>query len=65
MQKLKDLRKLKLEYFNNKNEQIIEKKKGFEARVLQHEIDHLHGKLFVDYLSSLKRNIIIKASEEN
>jgi peptide deformylase len=25
------------------------------ARCLQHEIDHLHGKLFVDYLSMLKR----------
>jgi len=25
------------------------------ARCLQHEIDHLHGKLFVDYLSILKR----------
>ena len=25
------------------------------ARCLQHEIDHLHGKLFLDYLSILKR----------
>ena len=49
-----------LEYTNYKNEKIVEKKNGFEARVLQHEIDHLEGKLFVDYLSSLKRNIIIK-----
>ena len=51
---------IEVEYFNNKNEKIIEKKNGFEARVLQHEIDHLYGKLFVDYLSSLKRNILIK-----
>ena len=51
---------IEIEYFNNKNERIIQRKKGFEARVLQHEIDHLHGILFVDYLSSLKRNIIIK-----
>ena len=50
---------IKIEYINIKNEKIIEKKNGFEARVLQHEIDHLHGKLFVDYLSSLKRNILI------
>jgi peptide deformylase len=28
---------------------------GLFARCLQHEIDHLHGKLFVDYLSVLKR----------
>jgi peptide deformylase len=25
------------------------------ARCLQHEIDHLHGKLFIDYLSAFKR----------
>ena len=28
---------------------------GLLARCLQHEIDHLHGKLFLDYLSILKR----------
>lgn len=27
---------------------------------VQHEIDHLNGVLFIDYLSSLKRNIILK-----
>ncbi len=51
---------IEIEYFNNKKDKITENKKGFEARVLQHEIDHLNGRLFVDYLSSLKRNIIIK-----
>ena len=49
-----------VQYINEKNETVEEEKDGFEARVLQHEIDHLHGKLFVDYLSSLKRNILIK-----
>jgi peptide deformylase len=28
---------------------------GLLARAMQHEIDHLHGKLFIDYLSYLKR----------
>jgi peptide deformylase len=28
---------------------------GLLARAMQHEIDHLHGKLFIDYLSFLKR----------
>ena len=28
---------------------------GLLARCIQHEIDHLHGKLFIDYLSVLKR----------
>lgn len=32
---------------------------GLFARCLQHEIDHLHGKLFVDYLSVLKRRMAL------
>ena len=51
---------IKLQYTNEKNNIIREEKNGYEARILQHEIDHLSGKLFVDYLSSLKRNILIK-----
>jgi len=31
---------------------------GFVARIVQHEYDHLDGKLFVDYLSPLKRKIL-------
>lgn len=30
------------------------------GRVLQHEIDHLNGKLFVDYLTPIRRQIILK-----
>ena len=33
---------------------------GLLAVCIQHEIDHLNGKLFVDYLSALKRNRIRK-----
>ena len=51
---------ISLRYTNEKNKIIEEEKDGFEARILQHEIDHLSGKLFVDYLSSLKRNMLIK-----
>jgi peptide deformylase len=32
----------------------------FLAIVLQHEIDHLHGKLFIDRISNLKRNLYKK-----
>ena len=31
---------------------------GFHARVLQHEIDHLDGKLFIDLLPPLKRQLL-------
>jgi peptide deformylase len=33
---------------------------GLLSHCVQHEIDHLNGVLFIDYLSSLKRNMIIK-----
>ena len=37
---------------------------GLLAVCIQHEVDHLNGKLFVDYLSSLKRNRIRKKLEK-
>lgn len=37
---------------------------GLLGVCIQHEIDHLDGKLFVDYLSSLKRNRIRKKLEK-
>lgn len=33
---------------------------GVLATCLQHEIDHLDGKLFIDYLSKLKRDMVIR-----
>lgn len=33
---------------------------GLLARCLQHEIDHLNGVIHVDYLSTLKRNMILR-----
>ncbi|MBQ3585109.1 MAG: peptide deformylase [Synergistaceae bacterium] len=33
---------------------------GYTARAFLHEMDHLSGKLFIDYLSNLKRNAIKK-----
>jgi peptide deformylase len=38
---------------------------GLTAVCLQHEMDHLEGKLFVDYLSELKRNRIRKKLEKH
>ena len=52
--------KIHFKYFNENNELVEKEAIGNESRVIQHEIDHLNGKLFIDYLSSLKRNIIIK-----
>ena len=53
-------KEITVEYINSKKKLVKKRVSGLEARVLQHEIDHLSGKLFVDYLSTLKRNIMIK-----
>ena len=37
---------------------------GLHAICIQHEIDHLEGKLFVDYLSPLKRRMVAKKLEK-
>ena len=53
-------KEIMLEYMDE-NEKIIKKQiDGYEARILQHEIDHLEGILFIDYLSKLKKTIILK-----
>ena len=41
------------------NEKIIEAE-GLLATCIQHEMDHLEGILFIDYLSKLKKSMIIK-----
>ncbi len=38
---------------------------GLLSHCLQHEIDHLDGKLYIDYLSPLKRRMLIKKMEKN
>jgi|TARA_B110000114_G_scaffold178282_1_gene211099 peptide deformylase len=42
----------------NKKQRLITK--DFTSRVIQHELDHINGILFIDHLSRLKRDIIIK-----
>ena len=46
-----------LDYDGNMQEDLME---GLDATCIQHEIDHLNGVVFIDYLSRLKRNMIIK-----
>jgi peptide deformylase len=33
---------------------------GLLATAVQHEIDHLNGRLIIDYLSRLKRDIVVR-----
>ena len=44
--------------YNGKKKEL--KAKGLLATCIQHEVDHLDGILFIDYLSKLKKDMIIK-----
>lgn len=49
------------------DENFVEQEKvfhGIAARVIQHEYDHIEGKLFIDYLSQLKKRLIKKKLED-
>ena len=52
--------KCEVEYLDyNGNKQNL-KAEGLLATCIQHEMDHLQGVLFIDYLSKLKKTMIIK-----
>ena len=48
----------------NGNKKVL-KAEGLLSTCIQHEIDHLNGILFIDYLSKLKRDMIIKKLKKN
>ena len=52
--------KCDVEYLDYNGEKQILHADGLLATCIQHEMDHLEGILFIDYLSKLKKSIIIK-----
>lgn len=56
--KVKRAEQIVAEYLNEKGEKKTIEAKGLLAVCIQHEIDHLDGVLFFDYLSSVKRTLI-------
>ena len=50
----------KIKFLNYEGEQKELKADGLLATCIQHEIDHINGVLFIDYLSKLKKDLIIK-----
>ena len=53
-------RKCEVEYLDYDGKKQLLKAEGLLATCIQHEMDHLEGILFIDYLSKLKKSIIIK-----
>ena len=50
--------RVKISYLDENFEEHEEEFEGFFARVIQHEFDHLEGKMFIDYLSGIRKQLI-------
>jgi len=53
--KIKRAKEVEMEFLNLRGEKIKIKAEGLPARVLQHEIDHLDGILFIDKISFFQK----------
>jgi peptide deformylase len=51
---------VKVKGLDRTGKEVVIETDDFSAIVLQHEIDHLKGKLFIDYLSPLKQKMALK-----
>lgn len=47
-------------YLSREGEMREERLEGHAATIAQHEIDHLNGVLFIDHLSRLKRDVLVR-----
>jgi len=54
-----------VEYLDYEGKKQLLKADGLLATCIQHEMDHLDGILFIDYLSKLKKSMIIKKLSKN
>ena len=57
-------RTVKIKYLDENFVEHIGEFHGITARVIQHEYDHIDGKLFIDYLSPLKKRLIKKKLDD-
>ena len=52
--------KIKVEYYNENFEKVVEEFDRFGCRMVQHELSHLEGNLFVDNISPIRRKMIAR-----
>jgi len=49
---------LKIRYYDEKWNLLEDRFEGMKARIIQHEYDHIEGKMFVDYLTPLRKRLL-------
>ncbi len=53
-------KQVRVKYLNYEGQEEEAEFEDLASHCVQHEIDHLNGVLFIDYLSSLKRNMLLR-----
>lgn len=57
-EKISRLEKVRMRYYDADWNLVEEQYDGLKARVIQHEYDHIEGKMFVDYLTPLRKRLL-------
>lgn len=52
--------RIKVEYYNGEFVKVTEEFDKFACRMIQHELDHLDGKIFVDRVAPIRKKMIAK-----
>ena len=52
--------RIKVEYYNENLEKVVEEFDRFGCRMVQHELSHLDGNLFVDNVAPIRRKMILR-----
>jgi peptide deformylase len=57
-EKISRLERLSIRYYDLDWKLVEEQYDGLKARIIQHEYDHIEGKMFVDYLTPLRKRLL-------
>jgi len=57
-EKISRLENVRIRYYDADWNLVEEQYDGLKARVIQHEYDHIEGKMFVDYLTPLRKRLL-------
>lgn len=61
---IKRAKSISVDYLDGKGKNRSASYTGYIATVIQHEIDYLNGKIFLDYLSPIKRKLLLKKTKK-
>ena len=61
---IKRPKSIKIDYLDENSTKQTMEAKGYLSTVIQHEIDYLDGKTYLDYLSPMRRSLLLKRTKK-